>query len=169
MKKGYLISIVILFIMSLSGCVQNTSQYQSTQKYGYGELCSTQKTCGIMSNLRSSGAIIEKLGDQIVITAASKDLFNTSNWRSIEPSNSILDQTAQLLRCYQKIKVEVAVYANQFKEANKNRILADQQGQAVVKYLWSKNINARLVYYDEMKGRTPSMGNSVEIGTKLVP
>lgn len=87
-----------------------------------------------------------ELGDQILIVINSTTLFyqNTSNIRS--DAYETLDLVSQYISHYPNMSVKIAAYTSAAEPERVSRPLSAQQADNVMKYLWNRHINTRLLY-----------------------
>lgn len=99
----------------------------------------------LLDRLENRGAKIIILGDQVLIVLPSVRVFKgmTSDIRS--SAFPLLDATAQLLRCFTKISIKVGAHVNGNGSDCVNRALTHEQANSVVRYLWARGVNARLL------------------------
>jgi intracellular multiplication protein IcmN len=100
----------------------------------------------LADKLENRGVKVIMLGDQIMLVLPSVLVFNemTSNIRS--HAYSTLDLVAQFINHYPNMSVNVAAYTSESGSPEKvNLALTQQQAAAIVKYLWIKGINTRLL------------------------
>jgi outer membrane protein OmpA-like peptidoglycan-associated protein len=86
------------------------------------------------------------LGDQVLIVLLSQMLFNDMTPTLKPYAYSTLDLIAELINGYPNMAVKVAAYTNATYSARVSRALCDAQAKAVVKYLWRRGINTRLLF-----------------------
>jgi intracellular multiplication protein IcmN len=100
----------------------------------------------LADKLENRGVKVIVLGDQVMLILPSVLLFNemTANIRS--HAYSTLDLAAQFVSQYPNMSVNVAAYTSGSGAPEKvNLALSQQQADAIVKYLWIKGINTRLL------------------------
>lgn len=100
----------------------------------------------LADKLENRGVKVIILGDQVMLVLPSVLVFNemTPNIRS--HAYSTLDLVAQFISCYPNMSVNVAAYTSASGSPEKvNLALTQQQAAAIVKYLWIKGVNTRLL------------------------
>ena len=100
----------------------------------------------LTDKLENRGVKVIVLGDQVMLVLPSVLVFNdmTSNIRP--HAYSTLDLVAAYISKYPNMSVNVAAYTSACGSPEAvNLALTQQQSTAVVKYLWSKGINTRLL------------------------
>lgn len=87
-----------------------------------------------------------EMGDQIMIVINSTTLFfqNSSNIRS--DAYETLDLVSQYINRYPNMSVKIAAYTSAAEPERVSRPLSQQQADNVMKYLWNRHINTRLLY-----------------------
>ncbi len=87
-----------------------------------------------------------EMGDQILIVINSTTLFypNTSNIRS--DAYDTLDLVSQYINSKTNMSVKIAAYTSAAEPERITRPLSQQQADHVMKYLWNRHINTRLLY-----------------------
>lgn len=100
-----------------------------------------------------------ELGDQIMIVINSTTIFyeNTSNLRS--DAYETLDLVAQYIGLNPNMSVKIAAYTSAAEPESITRSLTQQQADHVMKYLWNRHINTRLLYAEGMGGSKLVMAN----------
>jgi len=99
----------------------------------------------LADQLENRGVKVIVLGDQVMLVLPSVLLFNemTSNIRP--HAYSTLDLVTRYISQYPNMSVNVAAYTSDTCISKVNVALSQQQANAIVKYLWIKNINTRLL------------------------
>ncbi len=87
-----------------------------------------------------------EMGDQIMIVINSTTLFfpNTSNFRP--EVYDTLDLVRKYINQYPNMSVKVAAYTSAAEPPRIIWALSEQQADKVMKYLWNRHINTRLLY-----------------------
>jgi intracellular multiplication protein IcmN len=100
----------------------------------------------LADKLENRGVKVIALGDQIMLVLPSVLVFNemTSNIRF--HAYSTLDLVAQFINHYPTMSVNVAAYTSASIAPEKVTLaLTQQQAAAIVKYLWTKGVDTRLL------------------------
>ncbi len=100
----------------------------------------------LADKLENRGVKVIILGDQIMLVLPSVLIFNemTSNIRL--HAYSTLDLVGQFIGRYPNMSVNVAAFTSASGSPEKvNLALTQQQAAAIVKYLWAKGLNTRLL------------------------
>lgn len=102
----------------------------------------------LKDKLENRGAIIVELGDRILIVFPSVRLFEEMSPQLKANAYSTLTMTAHYINRFTKMLVKVGVYTNEESAAKDtvNRVIAQQQADAVADALLSGGVNARLLY-----------------------
>lgn len=87
-----------------------------------------------------------EIGDQIMIVINSTTLFysNTSNIRL--DAYDTLDLVSEYISRYPNISVKIVAYTSAAEPERVSRPLSQQQADNVLKYLWNRHINTRVLY-----------------------
>jgi len=86
------------------------------------------------------------LGDQVMVVVASDQLFNGQNANIAPTSYSTLDLIAQLINTHHTEYVRVVAYSDSTLSNSVANALTREQANNVVKYLWRRGINTRMLY-----------------------
>ncbi len=133
-----------IIMATLVGCSQPASHWTYTK----------QTTAELRQNyihaLKGKGARVIKLGETVRIVVPTDNLFmyNSANLQS-RGARSILKTAAKLMKTYQKVSVKVAAYSDNIPHRgpkHRKQALTTRQAQVVASYLWSRGIDARMVY-----------------------
>lgn len=100
-----------------------------------------------------------EIGDQMMVVINSTTLFyeNTSNLRS--DAYETLDLVAQYIGRHPNMSVKVAAYTSAAEPESVSRSLSQQQADGVMKYLWNRHVNTRLLYAEGGGGSKLVMAN----------
>lgn len=87
-----------------------------------------------------------EIGDQIMLVINSTTLFytNTSNIRL--DAYDTLDLVSEYISHYPNISVKIVAYTSAAEPERVSRPLSQQQADNVMKYLWNRHINTRMLY-----------------------
>jgi len=87
-----------------------------------------------------------EMGDQILIVINSTTLFyqHTSNIRA--DAYDTLDLVSKYISRYPNMSVKIAAYTSAAEPERVVRPLSEQQADNVMKYLWNRHINTRMLY-----------------------
>lgn len=104
------------------------------------------RVAAIENQLEKKGVGVVQIGQTMRLIILSDALFNphSANFQSKGPS--ILDTVAQLMIILQTTSAQVAGYTNTEYSEQINKALSARQAQVVVDYLWTRGIDARLMY-----------------------
>ena len=96
--------------------------------------------------LTNQGLRLISQGDDYLISIPASSLFYEQSPRIHWESYSILNDVADYLKAYRTVSVQVSVYSNPYRSANRDYALTRARANAVANYLWSQGINARFIY-----------------------
>lgn len=92
----------------------------------------------VRDQLENRGVKIFTLGDQIMIVCPSVQFFNGTTSELRVPAYSTLDLIATYINTFTTMSVKVGAYTNDVGSQEVNRVISQQQAEAVVKYLWPR-------------------------------
>ncbi len=100
----------------------------------------------LADKLENRGVKVIILGDQIMLVLPSVLVFNERTSNIKFHAYSTLDLVAQFINRYPNMSVNVAAYTSACSGPDTvNMALTQQQAASVVKYLWRKGVNTRLI------------------------
>jgi outer membrane protein OmpA-like peptidoglycan-associated protein len=105
-----------------------------------------QQHMTLIDQLENRNVSIITLGDQVLMVIPSELIFSDATATITVQGYSTLNVIADLLRGYTKMSVKVAAYASDAQEAPVAMAMTREQAQAIVKYLWSRDVNTRILY-----------------------
>jgi outer membrane protein OmpA-like peptidoglycan-associated protein len=133
----------------------------------------------LIDKLTNRGIKVIVLGDQVLIVLPSQSLFNGPSAQMRSTAYSSLDLVAQLINGYVSMSVNIAAYTNATGCKPFDDTLSQQQAENVMKYLWRRGVNTRLLHAEgmgdshpvEMRGLTWNSGENyrVEITLEKLP
>ena len=100
----------------------------------------------IVDTLKNRGVKLFILGDQVMFVIPSSRLFYELTPSIRYGAYPTLDLIACLIGNYLNMSVKVAAYTSDSGCAAVDQALSQQQADRVVRYLWKKCINTRLIY-----------------------
>jgi outer membrane protein OmpA-like peptidoglycan-associated protein len=92
----------------------------------------------VRDQLENRGVKVLILGDQIMLVLPSAQVFNGMTPDIHAQAYSTLDLVAQLINSYTTMSVRVGAYTNDIGNKEVNQVVAEQQANAIVKYLWTR-------------------------------
>lgn len=92
------------------------------------------------------GAQVIQMGDNFLISIPNAELFYGNSPRIRWSSYSLLNLVADYLKYYPKISVRVVGYTDDLHEPKRDVALSRARAQNVANYLWSQEIDTRLIY-----------------------
>lgn len=99
----------------------------------------------LKDKLANRNVTVVVLGDQILIEIPSQSLFNAMTAELSPYAYSTLDMVAQYINRYANMSVKISAYTNAMGPERINRALSQEQAESVMKYLWRRGINTRLL------------------------
>ncbi len=165
----YFRSCLILFLLTLvSACAQNSmSRAMPACKTAQVTVINHERRCFCVSSieqlqdqLAQDGVQVIQLGDEIMLLIPSRSLFYGQSPRVMWRSYGILNHVADYLSKFPKIAVRVAGYTDNCGTELRNLALSRARAQNVVKYLWSQDVDARLIYAKGFGSADPITSNN---------
>lgn len=164
-KYNLLIVMVIVLSVGLQGC-------STSKKVEPVTTTLLSQNTKIVDALNTYGVSIMQLGDRVVITIPSYELFQGYSVQFSGSADAILNQIATLLKPMNKVKITIAAYAEAMAQTKKDLMLTQLQAQTVSNYLWDQHVDARLFYaigyggghpvqYDPNKAKNGIVGDRV--------
>jgi outer membrane protein OmpA-like peptidoglycan-associated protein len=92
----------------------------------------------VRDQLENRGVNVLVLGDQVMIILPSAQVFNGMTPDIHAPAYSTLDLVAQLINNSTTMLVRVGAYTNDVGNKEVNKVVSQQQANAIVKYLWTR-------------------------------
>lgn len=109
----------------------------------YGAYIDSNTT--LMDKLENRGVKVIELGDNLMLVVHSSQLFNALTSVIRPGAYSTLDLIAQYINSYTTMTVKVAAYTGKGGEDAVSYALTKEQAESVVRYLWSRGVNTRLL------------------------
>lgn len=133
-------------------------------------LCKEPLVCTISENnhriayLIQNGVKVFHVGETITLVLPA-DLVFSPDSSSLNPCYlSVLKAASDLVFCYEKTTVRIAVYSDSLDASCRNKILTQAQAQSVAKLFWCNGIDARLLYAVGYGSACPIASNQTAIG-----
>jgi outer membrane protein OmpA-like peptidoglycan-associated protein len=123
--------------------------------------------------LQKHNVKIIRLGQTWKLVFPSDDLFDNDTAEINHHYMPILDVAADFLQTYSKISVKVASYSNKVNDDMRTKFgtiteeLTTRQAEAVMNYLTTRRINARLIYAVGKGARRPVAWDGSPYGRRL--
>jgi outer membrane protein OmpA-like peptidoglycan-associated protein len=86
------------------------------------------------------------LGDQVLIIIPSYILFYDNSYNIRADTYDTLDMVIQYISQYPNMSIKVAAYTSAAQPDSVARALSQQQAENIVKYLWNRRVNTRVLY-----------------------
>ena len=118
---------------------------------------SEQKT--LLQRLQESEVRIVEVGEEVTLILPA-DAFFLNCSPAIKPrAYPILNDVALLLRTYPKTSVVITGYTDNLGSSARNMALSKQRAQATADYLWSQDVDTRLLY-TQGKGEAQALASN---------
>ena len=92
------------------------------------------------------------LCDQIMLVIPSSIPFNEQTSVLRHHAYSTLDLVAEFVNQYPNMTVKVAAYSSAFDPQRINLVLTQEQAEKIIRYLWNRGIDTRLLYAEGYGG-----------------
>lgn len=113
----------------------------------------------LAQNITGNGVQIIQLGDTLRLILPADRFFAPGSPVLNANYCPVLDQLALLLKGLNKYVIKVAGYTDDFVWPDRNLALSRQQAQIIADYLWSRNIDARVLYATGYGSEAPIASN----------
>lgn len=143
MEKLIKIVMLISTLAILSGCVSEPIYYSESMIQSEGARISA-----IHKHLLAYQVRIFQNDDSMLIFLPSKTFFNNNSANFSMSSFQALDLIVEYLGYYEISTVSIIGFAGVPMKEMDNKLLARERAQKVMHYLWSRNIDASMVYSD---------------------
>lgn len=118
----------------------------------------------LRDQLVHDGVQIINQADEHMLVIPSNAIFYGQTPRIAWNSYGVLNHVATYLCSFKKITVRVAGYTNSVGTSVRNLALSKARAQNVANYLWSQNIDTRLLYVKGFGSGNPIASNKTERG-----
>lgn len=105
---------------------------------------------------------VVQLGDQILIVIPSFVLFDYMTSHLLAAAYETLDLVVEFINRYPNMSVKIAGYTSAVEPEDVSIMLSKQQAEKVMRYMWNRRLNTRLLYaegYGGCKLVTANNGN----------
>lgn len=117
--------------------------------------------------LENRGVKMIVLGDHIMVVIPSDHLFNSMTPVIKPGAYSTLDLIAAYINKNHTMTVKVTAYTSSAGSERVNLALSKEQAESIVRYLWQKNINTRMMTAIGMGGTHPVMDDTTGWSSNL--
>lgn len=125
---------------------------------------STAKQKTLLQRLTAEHIQIIEVGEQITLVLPAAQFFLAKSPAIEQQAYSVLNDVAMLLRTYPKTSVTIIGYTDNLGSSQRNVALSRQRAQATADYLWSQELDARLLYTEGRGASNPLADNSMPQG-----
>lgn len=109
----------------------------------------------LLDRLDNRGVKVMVLGDQIMLAIPSDHIFNSTTSVIKPGAYSTLDLVANYINSFHTMTVRVSAYTSGIGSSRVNLALSKEQAESIVRYLWQKNVNTRMMTAMGMGGTKP--------------
>jgi outer membrane protein OmpA-like peptidoglycan-associated protein len=106
----------------------------------------------LADKLINRGVQVVQLGDQILIVIPSFILFDEKTSHLLAGSYGTLDLVVEFINRYPNMSVKIAGYTSAFEPQDVSIILSKQQAEKVMRYMWNRRLNTRLLFAEGYGG-----------------
>lgn len=177
-KKIVLATVLFSAFGLLAGCASKPKVHYTPAK----KQTIKQLRHGYIQSLRDNGVRVIKVGQTIHLIFPSDQMFHYNSANILASYRPVLSTAASLMHTYDKVSVQVAAFSDTkpraFGPSNRKKVLTTRQAQVVSNFLWSRGINARLIYAVGKGSKHPvarnnsylsSVNNRVEVTFRFYP
>lgn len=109
----------------------------------------------LQNKLAKQGVRVISMGQMYLISIPSTLIFAEESPRILWGSYGLLDDVACYLQKFRKISLHVTAYTSCYLSERRSRALALARGREVANYLWSQNVESRLMVMQGMGAAKP--------------
>ncbi len=124
----------------------------------YGAYIDSNTT--LLDKLENRGVKVIELGDNLMLVIRSNQLFNSLTSVIRSGAYSTLDLVAQYINSYTTMAVRVSAYTSEGGDESISYALSKEQAESVVRYLWLRGVNTRMLTASGMGGTNMVEQNS---------
>ncbi len=136
--KYLFLAISTLFLFT--ACASSEPQPQNT------EVVRDMKVARLTRSLEELGTRTVQTGQTMRVIVSSDRIFNPRSANFSSDASKTLNTLSQLMMLLETTSVEVSGYTDAASTQLQNKALATAQAETVSDYLWSRGVDARLVY-----------------------
>jgi intracellular multiplication protein IcmN len=157
----------VIFLMAMVSLTACSSQTSSTSHPIRHEILAdglvdnysaSQKT--LFQNLRKRKIHIVEVGEQVTLILPADKFFQPCSPAISAYAYPMLNDIALLLRTFPKTSVVITGYTDNLGSSQRNVALSRQRAQATADYLWSQDVDTRLLYTEGKGSDEPLADNS---------
>jgi outer membrane protein OmpA-like peptidoglycan-associated protein len=106
----------------------------------------------LADKLMNRGVQVVQLGDQILIVIPSFILFDNNTSHLLAGSYETLDLVIAFINRYPNMSVKIAGYTSAIEPEDVSVMLSKQQAEKIMRYMWNRKLNTRLLFADGYGG-----------------
>lgn len=107
---------------------------------------SDQSAIQMQARLNKHGVRVVTLGQDYLVSIPSKALFQNNTPRLTWASYALLNDIARYLKQFRKVSVNVSAFVGKCISPEREKALTMARAKAVADYLWSQEIDSRLIF-----------------------
>lgn len=119
----------------------------------------------LADKLENRGVQIIQLGDQILIVIPSFVVFDYMTSRLLAGAYDTLDLVVEFIGRYPNMSVKVAGYTSAVEPEDVSVMLSKQQAEKIMRYMWNRNINTRMLFAEGYGGSKLVTANTGDWGS----
>lgn len=155
-QKLKFIGALLLMLLLLTSCSHSPRAYIWSPAPTTGQIKMAQASVIISEIKRDRAVEYIQIGETVRIIVCSDALFNPGSANFKETAS--LDRIARLMLMLETTSAEVAGYTNEKGICPLNRALSKEQAEVVAEYLWSRGLDARILFAKGYGGAYPLSG-----------
>lgn len=112
--------------------------------------------------LKSDKVQIIAIGDDYMLSIPSSQLFANQSPKIKKQGYEVLDDVVDYLQSIRKIAVQVSAYSDCYQSQARTTALTKARAKRVGAYLWSRNIETKLLFTEGFGSQKPIVAHSTE-------
>ena len=163
--KACATGLLVIIGLQLAGCATKSSANPTNPSAAEGELTGgltvnyTAKQKALLQRMQGRKIQALEVGEQIMLILPADKFYLPCSPAIQREAYPALNDIAQLLRTYPKTSVTITGYTDNLGSGQRNVALSRQRAQTIADYLWSQDMDARLVY-TEGKGAIGALADN---------
>lgn len=151
------VSVTLLIVsVSLTAC---STQSNSTLNPSCCSVAAGAMQETLLQRLQAKHIEILEVGEQVNLILPADEFFQSCSTVIKVKAYSALNDVASLIRTYPKTSVVITAYTDNLGSSQRNMALSRQRAQATADYLWSQDIDTRLLYTEGKGSDEPLADN----------
>lgn len=110
---------------------------------------------GLYKKLTDKGVHIETMGQEYLVSIPAQLVFYNQSPRIKWQSYDLLNDVVCYLQLFRKITVHVSAFGSCYRSKDRTKALTLARAKAVGRYLWSQNVEARMLFTEGLGDDKP--------------